>query len=72
MGIGYTLPGYVLGRSFARIVSDLGIASLVAVSVVSLALTACVVRCRRARKRGPGSRNADTPGAASLRSDWKQ
>jgi membrane-associated protein len=62
-GVGYTLLGYAVGRSFAQIVSDLSTGSLVAVTVAGLGIAAYVVSHRHGRKRGSGSRNADTPGA---------
>ncbi len=61
-GVGYTVLGYVVGRSFARIVSDLSTASFVAVAVAGLAVAAYVIRRRHGRKPAPGSENADTPG----------
>jgi membrane protein DedA with SNARE-associated domain len=61
-GVGYTVLGYVVGRSFARIVSDLSTASFVAVAVAGLAVAAYVISRRHGRKRAPGSENADTPG----------
>jgi hypothetical protein len=51
-----------VGRSFARIVSDLSTASFVAVAVAGLAVAAYVISRRHGRKRAPGSENADTPG----------
>jgi hypothetical protein len=58
--------GYVVGRSFARIVSDLSTASFVAVAVAGLVVTAYVVSRRHGRR--PGSESTDTP-AGGLSAD---
>jgi membrane protein DedA with SNARE-associated domain len=65
-GVGYTVLGYVVGRSFARIVSDLSTASFVAVAVAGLVVTAYVVSRRHGRR--PGSESTDTP-AGGLSAD---
>ena len=61
-GVGYTVLGYVVDRSFARIESDLSTASFVAVAVAGVAVVAYVISRRHGRKRAPGSENDATPG----------
>ena len=51
-GVAYTLLGYVIGRSFTRIVSDLSTASLLLIAVAGVAFVAYVVFRRRSQKRG--------------------
>jgi len=50
-GVGYTLLGYVVGRSFTRIVSDLSTASLVLIAVACIAFVAFMLY-RRSQRRG--------------------
>jgi len=50
-GVGYTLLGYLVGRSFTRIVSDLSTASLVLIAVAALAVVVYVLLRRRTQKR---------------------
>ena len=58
-GVGYTLLGYLVGRSFTRIVSDLSTASLVLIGVAALAVVVYVLFRRRSQRReaesAPGS-----------------
>jgi membrane-associated protein len=69
-GVGYTLLGYVVGRSFTRIVSDLSTASLVLIGVVALAVVVYVLLRRRSQRgrvedrvpRPPAALGATGPG----------
>jgi membrane protein DedA with SNARE-associated domain len=51
-GVGYTLLGYLVGRSFTRIVSDLSTASLALIGVAALAVVVYVLVHRRSQRRG--------------------
>lgn len=50
-GVGYTLLGYLVGRSFTRIVSDLSTASLIVIGVAVLAVVVYLLFRRRTQKR---------------------
>ena len=50
-GVGYTLLGYLVGRSFTRIVADLSTASLVLIGVAGLAVIVYLLFRRRSRRR---------------------
>ncbi|MGA8724116.1 MAG: DedA family protein [Acidimicrobiales bacterium] len=51
-GVGYTLLGFVVGVSFGRVLSKVGLWSLAAVAAIALvAITVKVVRSRRERRR---------------------
>jgi len=58
-GVGYTLLGYEVGRSFARIVSDLSTASLILIGVLVIALVAYLLFRRRWQKRRAQKLGAD-------------
>ena len=62
-GVGYTLLGYLVGRSFTRIVSDLSTASLVLIAVAALAVVAYALFRRRSRRRGADGRGPNPPAA---------
>jgi len=51
-GVGYALLGYVVGRSFTRIVSDLSTASLVLIAVAGITFVAYMLFRRHLQKRG--------------------
>jgi membrane protein DedA with SNARE-associated domain len=61
-GVGYTLLGYLVGRSFNRIVSDLSSASLVLVGVAGIGVAAYLLFRRRSQKRRARGLGADPPG----------
>jgi hypothetical protein len=51
-GVGYTLLGFIVGVSFARVLSTVGLWSLAVVGAVALvAITITVVRNRREHRR---------------------
>jgi len=50
-GVGYTMLGYLVGRSFTRIVSDLSTASLVLIGVAVLAIVVYTIVRKRLQKR---------------------
>jgi membrane protein DedA with SNARE-associated domain len=54
-GVGYTLLGYLVGRSFTRVVSDLSTASLVLIGVVVVAVIVYKLRRRHSQKRSAES-----------------
>jgi membrane-associated protein len=64
-GVGYTLLGYLVGRSFTRIVSDLSTASLMLIGVAGVTVVAYILFRRRSRKRG-AERPAAFPPAESV------
>jgi membrane protein DedA with SNARE-associated domain len=51
-GVGYTLLGYVVGRSFTRIVSDLSAVSLVLIAAACIAFVAFILYRRRSQRCG--------------------
>jgi membrane-associated protein len=61
-GVGYALLGYVVGRSFTRIVSDLSTASLVLIAVAGITFVAYMLFRRHWQKRG-----AERPAATHRR-----
>jgi membrane protein DedA with SNARE-associated domain len=61
-GVGYALLGYVVGRSFTRIVSDLSTASLVLIAVAGITFVAYMLFHRHWQKRG-----AERPAATHRR-----
>ena len=62
-GVGYTLLGYLVGRSFTRIVSDLSTASLVLIGVAALAVVVWVLLRRRSERRSVEDRRPRPPAA---------
>ena len=62
-GVGYTLLGYLVGRSFTRIVSDLSTASLVLIGVAALAVVVYVLFRRRSQRRSVEGPGPPTPAA---------
>jgi membrane protein DedA with SNARE-associated domain len=62
-GIGYTLLGYFVGRSFTRIVSDLSTASLVLIGVAAVAVVVYVLFRRRSQRRRVEDQGTRPPAA---------
>jgi membrane protein DedA with SNARE-associated domain len=62
-GVGYTLLGYLVGRSFTRIVSDLSTASLVLIGAAALAVVVWVLLRRRSERRSVEDRRPRPPAA---------
>ena len=60
-GVGYTMLGYLVGRSFTRIVSDLSTASLVVIGAAVLAVIVFVLLRKRARRHGNDSSDPQPP-----------
>jgi membrane protein DedA with SNARE-associated domain len=65
-GVGYTLLGYLVGRSFTRIVSDLSTASLILIGVAGVAVVAYVLFRRRSRKRRAKTLGPQPPGELAV------
>jgi membrane protein DedA with SNARE-associated domain len=65
-GVGYTLLGYLVGRSFSRIVSDLSTASLVAIAVAVVALVTYVLVRRRSRGSEADGPDAQPPSEPTI------
>ena len=60
-GVGYTMLGYLVGRSFTRIVSDLSTASLVLIGVAVVAVVVYILVRRRLKKHKKDGLGAEPP-----------
>ena len=63
-GVGYTLLGYVVGLSFQRILTEIGLWSLVVVAIIVAGIVVFEVRRRRREKRRIGTELAGLDGVA--------